>query len=255
MPPKGKTQLTDDQVRLLSWWINQGAPFDKKVADLAITDDIRPTLAALGSGSNAKPVQSMGTNSNAPAAPSPVLTQKVPIPDAKAVEELKKAGLLVMPLSNEQNQLEVSAVNARSFSDAQAPLLTKLAPQIVWLKLSDTQITDAALVQVAQLKNLQKLHLEQTGITDAGLKFLRNLPYLEYLNLYGTAVTDVGLNELTGFKALKAVFLWHTKVTPAGVTALKKALPNLEVNTGLEEGAIAAFSPATTQPLAEKQPK
>jgi uncharacterized membrane protein len=34
MPPKGKTPLTEQEIALLHWWIQQGAPFDKKVAQL-----------------------------------------------------------------------------------------------------------------------------------------------------------------------------------------------------------------------------
>ncbi|GAB3247918.1 ribonuclease inhibitor [Larkinella harenae] len=240
MPPKGKPQLTDHQIALLSWWINQGAPFDKKVAELKVTDDIKPALASLGSGNATGGPQV----ASGPAPDSPVLTMQLPAADPKALEELKKTGLLILPLSKEQNQLEVSAVNARAFNDAQATALPKLSQQIVWLKLGDTQISDATLTQVAQLKNLQKLHLEQTKVTDAGLKNLNALPYLEYLNLYGTAVTDAGLKELAGLKKLKTVYLWQTKVTDAGVAELKKAIPNLEINMGLGENSIAQFTKA-----------
>nr|MCU0354948.1 ribonuclease inhibitor [Cytophagales bacterium] len=41
MPPKGKPQPTDQQIALLTWWINQGAPVDKKVAELKVTDDMK----------------------------------------------------------------------------------------------------------------------------------------------------------------------------------------------------------------------
>ncbi|MGA0559425.1 c-type cytochrome domain-containing protein [Larkinella sp. VNQ87] len=240
MPPKGKTQLTENQIALLSWWINEGAPFDKKVAELKVTDAIKPALASLGSGSASGGQQV----ASGPAPESPVLTMKLPAADPKAIEELRKTGLLVLPLSKEQNQLEVSAVNARTFNDAQAAALPKLNQQIVWLKLGDTEVSDATLAQVAQLKNLQKLHLEQTKVTDNGLKNLKNLPYLEYLNLYGTGVTDAGLKELAGMKNLKTVYLWQTKVTDEGVAELKKALPNLEVNMGLGEATIAQFTKA-----------
>ncbi|GAA4412630.1 ribonuclease inhibitor [Nibrella viscosa] len=236
MPPKGKTQLTDGQVAILTWWINQGAPFDKKVADLTVTDDVKPALAALTTGTSGGTLAGSG-----PAPASPVLTMKLPAPDAKTVDELRKTGLLVLPLAKEQNQLEVSAVNARTFNDAQAALLPKLEQQIVWLKLGDTDITDATLVQVAKLKNLQKLHLEQTKVTDAGLKNLKDLPHLEYINLYGTQVSDAGLRELSGLKNLRTIYLWQTKVTDAGVAALKKAHPGVDVNMGLAEKTIAEF--------------
>lgn len=240
MPPKGKNQLTEGQIALLTWWIDQGAPFDKKVSDLAVNDAIRPVLASLSGGG---PIETGGsTIATGPAPESPVLTMKMEAANPKAVEELKKAGLLVLPLSKEQNQLEVSAVNARTFNDAQAALLPKVSKQLVWLKLGDTQISDAALAQVAKLENLQKLHLEQTKITDAGLKQLKNLPNLEYLNLYGTLVTDAGLAELTSLKNLKTVYLWQTKVTDQGVANLKKAMPKLDVIGGLSEQAIAELA-------------
>lgn len=242
MPPKGKNQLTDGQIALLSWWIDQGAPFDKKVAEVTVTDAVRPVLASLtGNAPAGAEATVASTASGQPAPESPVLTMKMPVADPKAVEELKKAGLLVLPLSKEQNQLEVSAVNARTFNDAQAALLPKISTQLVWLKLGDTDISDGALAQVAKLRNLQKLHLEQTKITDAGLKQLKELPYLEYLNLYGTGITDAGLTELAALKHLKTVYLWQTKVTDQGVANLKKALPDLDVVGGLSEQAIAAL--------------
>ncbi|GAB4028561.1 ribonuclease inhibitor [Spirosoma koreense] len=254
MPPKGKPQLTDSQVALLTWWIDQGATFDKKVSDLKVSDAIRPVLASLG-GNGPTSAEGARVASSGPAPESPVLTMKVPAADPKIIDEVKKTGLLVLPLSKEQNQLEVSAVNIRTFSDAQASVLPKLSNQIVWLKLGDTEITDAALAQVARLKNLQKLHLEQTKITDAGLKQLNGLSNLEYLNLYGTAITDAGLAELQSLKSLKTVYLWQTKVTDQGVADLKKAMPQLDVIGGLNEQAIAELAKkASETPKEEKKP-
>lgn len=242
MPPKGKTQLTDSQVAILTWWIDQGAPFDKKVADLTMTDAVKPALASLGSGGS--PSASPTAKPSVPE--SPVLSMKLSPAGASALDELKKQGLLVMPLSKEQNQLEVSAVNNRSFTDQQAASLSKAAEQIVWLKLGDTKITDAALSQVAQLKNLQKLHLEQTAVTDAGLKQLTALPYLEYLNLYGTKITDTGLKQLAGIKSLRTVYIWQTGVTEKGLAEAKQAMPGVEFIGGLSEARIAAFMQTTT---------
>jgi len=239
MPPKGKPQLTESQIALLTWWIDEGASFDKKVADLKITDAIRPVLASLGGGG---PVEAGSEKAVASAGPAPdarVLTMDVPAASPTVIEELRKTGLLVLPISKEQNQLEVSAVNVRSFSDAQAALLPKISEQLVWLKLGDTQIADATMMQVAKLKNLQKLHLERTNVTDAGLKNLNGLANLEYLNLYGTNITDAGLTQLTGLKNLRTIYLWQTRTTEAGIAALKKAMPNLEVIGGMTGQVVA----------------
>ncbi|QJW91937.1 ribonuclease inhibitor [Spirosoma taeanense] len=240
MPPKGKNQLTDSQIALLTWWIDQGATFDKKVSDLKVNEAIRPVLASLGGG---QPIQTGGAGiATGPAPESPVLTMKVPAADPKTVDELKRTGLLVLPLSREQNQLEVSAVNARTFNDTQAALLPKLSQQVVWLKLGETDVTDAAMAYIAKLKNLQKLHLEQTRVTDSGIRQLKGLDNLEYLNLYGTGVTDAALVELAGLKRLKTVYLWQTKVTEQGIASLKKSRPQLDVVGGISEQALAEFA-------------
>ncbi|MEZ4900449.1 MAG: c-type cytochrome domain-containing protein [Spirosomataceae bacterium] len=253
MPPKGKIQLTENQVAILSWWIDQGAPFDKKVAELKATEEIKPALAAL-SGGTAVGIAAVASTQKAT---SPVLSLDVPAPDAKAVDELKKIGLLVMPISSGSNLLEVNAINANSLTDAQVALLEPLKEQIVWLKLSDTKITDAAAATIAQLKNLQKLHVENTSISDATLEKIKGLPYLEYLNLVHTSVTDVGIKQLAGTKSLHSLHVWQTKVTEDGIVALKQSNTNVEVTLGINEQQIADFIKAgeTAPPLEEAKKK
>ncbi len=246
MPPKGKPQLTDSQLALLTWWIDQGASFDKRVADLPQPDKIRPALASLAGNSSVSHEQPIAGS----APPSPGLTKAIPAANPQAVAALIKIGLLVLPLAAGQNQLEISAVNTPSFSDAQATLLPAVKDQLVWLKLGDTPITDATLAQIARLANLQKLHLEHTRITDNGLKNLSRLPQLEYLNLYATDITDAGLTTLATLPALKSVYLWQTRVTPAGIATLQRARPDLLISSGTDAKTLADFSkpePTTTK--------
>ncbi len=231
MPPKGKTQLTDSQIALLSWWIDEGASFDKKATDLKQTDAIKPILAALVTGAAVATVATTTTE-------SPVLKLNVPTPDAKVVESLKKMGLLVMPLSSsEPNLLEINAVNVSTLNDVQLAMLEPLAPNVVWLKLGDTQVSEKAITTILKLQNLQKLHLENTKINDNVLKGLDKLPYLDYLNLVGTSVTDAGVANLASSKSLKQLYLWHTKATEAS----KKALPQVEIVLGTTEADVAEF--------------
>ncbi len=232
MPPKGKRQLSESQIALLAWWIDQGAPVDKKVADLKADEKIKPALASLSTAGGGGEVQSTQ---------SPVLSMKVAEPDPKAVAALENAKMLVMPVAREQNLIEVNAINASSLTDPQIKLLTPLAPQIVWLKLGETKITDASMPEIARLKNLNKLHLEYTQIGDAGLANLKGLAYLEYLNLIGTKVTDAGLQNLAAMKALKNVFVWKSAVTVEGIEKLKKIRPDLNIVTGLDEATVAEF--------------
>jgi mono/diheme cytochrome c family protein len=233
MPPKGKPQLSESQIALLTWWIDQGAPADKKVSDLKITDDIKPALASLASGSSGD--SQAGSNESA------VLGLKVPEPAPKSVEALRKVGLLVMSIAHDKNLVQVSAVNAPNFGDGQSGLLRSLSDQIVWLKLGHTKITDAGVKELGKLNHLSKLNLEYTAVTDAGLNDLKNLPYLEYLNLVGTKVTDAGLLAITGSKSLKNLYVWKSAVTDNGLIEAKKRRPDLNIVSGFNEARVAEF--------------
>ena len=203
MPPEGKKQLTDDQKKLLNWWVEQGADFDKTVAELKASDEIKKILDGWKVGPD-----------KAKDAP------KIDLPPAApqaAIDAISKSGVLIMQLAQDNTFLTANTVNvAKTYNDEQVKLLVPVAKQLAWLDVSKTQISDAALADIGKLTSLTRLHLEKTGVTDAGLSNLAKLEKLEYLNLYGTKVTDTGLAQLKGLKNLKKVFLWQPGVTEKG---------------------------------------
>jgi mono/diheme cytochrome c family protein/uncharacterized membrane protein len=246
MPPKGKPQLSASQITLLRWWIEQGAPAGKKVSDLKITNEVKPVLASLTAGH---------TNQNDDGIESPVLGLEVPVPDKKAVEAIRSAGLLVMPVALDKNLVEVSAVNASDFGDRDIGLLVPLSAQIVWLKLGNTKVSDASLKQISSFRNLSKLHLEYTSVTDAGLNALKELSYLEYINLVGTKVTDAGLKDLASSKSLRNIFIWKSAVTEGGIDDVQRLYPGLNIVDGLNETKVTEFLKAGNRIIKEKKPE
>jgi uncharacterized membrane protein len=225
MPPTGRRPLTDDQVALLSWWVDSGAPFDRKVAEVEVPTSVQSILDRLTEKEDE------------------TLAIQVPPADPEALERLAEAGILALPLSIETNLLQIQTVNARDrFADEQMALLEPVAEQIAWLNLGHTKVSDAGLAVAARFPNLSRLHLEKTAVTDAGLPHLQNLNRLVYLNLYGTAVTDAGIQHLEGLKTLESVYLWQTQATAGGAERLRVALPGAEVNMGLE--LTEAIAPA-----------
>src|SRR5271170_1713675 len=77
-------------------------------------------------------------------------------------------------------------------------LPTKVTPTLPFafgLDLYGTQVTDAGLKDLKELKNLTLLNLGFTQVTDAGLKDLKELKNLTSLNLQDTKVTDKGVDE------------------------------------------------------------
>jgi internalin A len=100
---------------------------------------------------------------------------------------------------------------------------------VVEVDLHSTAVTDAALKQLAALKNLTALSLSETKVTDAGLKELTTLKNLTTLHLHYTKVMDAGLKVLAALKNLTALDLMFTEVTDAGVKELQKALPKCKI--------------------------
>ena len=158
--------------------------------------------------------------------------------EQKAVEKLQAAGINVLPVAMNLNWKDANlSLLGTNVTDATLAQLKDIKG-LVNLNLRNTKITDAGLVHLKALPNLISLNLAGTAVTDAGLKNLTGLSKLEYLNLYGTAVGDAGLAHLQDLKSLKALYLWQTKVTDAGVAALQKSVPALKPNRGVDLAAL-----------------
>ena len=71
--------------------------------------------------------------------------------------------------------------------------------------LDNTKVTDAGLVHLQGLSQLQDLGLDDTKVTDAGLVHLQGLSQLQVLELDNTKVTDAGLVHLQGLSQLQAL--------------------------------------------------
>ena len=225
MPPKGKTPLSEEEVALLKWWIDQGADFNKKVVEMPAEESVKKTLALYTSGA-----PSGNTRKD-----SEVFKIKVGAPDEKLIAVLKHKGALITPLANGDHFVEASFVNCPNKANEIFPSLLPISKQIVWLKLGFSNIGDKDLENISKMEHLVRLGLENTLVTDKAIKNLKNLKYLEYLNLYGTKITDEGLKDLYNLKNLQNLYVWQTQVTEKGIAALKQKLPGLEVDIGWKE--------------------
>lgn len=234
MPPSGRRPLPDDHIKLIGWWIEQGAPFESTVAQVTTETDVRDILDRMASE-----------------AKEAAFALQVSPADPAALQALSEKGVLIMPLSQETNLLQATFLNVSDdFSDSDLELLEPVSEQLAWLNLGRSSITDEGMQHIKGLTNLSKLHLEKTAVTDDGLANLSDLERLEYLNLYGTAVSDNGLEHLKNLKNLSALYLWQSNATRAGADKLIAEIPGLEVNLGYEMTATEATeASADTQSL------
>ncbi len=238
MPPKEKPQLTKSQVALLHWWIDNGAAFNKKVKDIAQPATIKPLLLALQS-----PQQKTDDKRAIPEEP-------VDKADEQTIAKLKAAGALVLPVAQTSNYLVVNFVTDTVVTAGALELMKQLGKQIVWLKLANTNTSDATLQTIGQLTQLTRLDLSHTRITDTGLKQLTTLSNLQSLNLVNTKITASGIGQLSTIKTLNNLFLYQTSIHPSGYTNLQKLFPKTTIDTG---GYTVPTLPTDTALVKEKK--
>ena len=225
MPPEGKPQPSADDIALLRWWIDAGAPDDKKIGELKLPPAIQQVLERRFSGAQA------AAGKVAPVAQPKPLAAVLPVAE-KLTDDLNIA---LSALSPSEPWLQCNAsIAGTNFGDANLAALAPLAANMRWLDLAGTAITDAALVQVGAMRHLTRLHLQRTGITDAGIAQLAGLAELESLNLYGTGITEAALATLQRLPKLRQLYLWQTKVTPDAAQAFADARVDKEQITKWE---------------------
>jgi uncharacterized membrane protein/mono/diheme cytochrome c family protein len=235
MPPNEKPQPSSAEIALIQSWIKAGADFDQKVSASNEKEKIKTYFASL--------VEQSEMDNLLP-------EEEVNPADEKVVGELKKMGVIVLPVDAESNYLSISFVNRRSASDPEVSLLLKLKAQIIWLDLARTTISDEGMKSIGQLAVLRRLSLQNTSITDQGVATLASLANLQYLNLAGSKISDKGLSHLSTLKSLRKVFVYQTGVTATGIREMRSTLPDIHFDTGgyalpklLTDSVIVEFDP------------
>ncbi len=223
MPPDGKEQLEEDEKMLLEWWIDAGAELNQPVGLMDKPEAIQEALKRRFE----------------PEGPQGVFALDIAPLSENTRQNLLDNGLDLRPIAQASPLLELNLANAREISLEQIQQLTKADRQLVHVNLSNTPANDRMLEVLGRLPHLTHLHLDRTDITDEGLRALEGLAYLEYLNLYHTAITDEGLRSLAKVPALRKVFLWQTQTTEAGIAQLREALPEADIDTGIDLAEVA----------------
>jgi len=200
MPPKEKPQLTVEEIELLKWWVNQGADFNKKVQELKQSEKERLVLSGFQTGAEKQEDKL-----------KEIPAEEVTKADAAAIEKLKQAGVVVIPVLSTSNYLSASFVTAKASQEV-LKLLEPLRKQLVWLNLANTKLNDEDMQAISRLDNLIRINLSRTSITDKGLDLLKRLDHLQYINLVGTKVTTSGVGQLIVLKELNSIYLYQTAV-------------------------------------------
>ena len=221
MAPKEKPQLTEQEISLLKWWVDNGADFNKKVKEIQQPEKIKSVLTALQNSSQVRKI-----NTDVPSIP-------VEKADESAIEKLKDFGIVTLPVAQNNNYLSATLITDSNARDLAAiALLPTVKKQLIWLKLSNAQINDSALSVIAQCTSLTRLQLDHTNVTDKELTNLKELKQLQSLNLVGTKITASGIIQLKELKNLQYLYLYQTNINNTDWNLVKQSFPKTMLDSG-----------------------
>ena len=206
MPANGKAPLSKEQLAILSYWVEIGAPKTKRLAQLQLNAKRKSMFESF-----------FKLNEN------PLLSLNV---KPAKYDHLAKNGFLIHPIYRQSALLEVKYIGKRK---PDIKLLQEIKKQVVWLDLSNTGLHNEDLKIVGQLENLFKLNLSKNDISNPGIMNLGALKNLTEINLYETEVNAAALNRLVRLPKIQKIYLWETKLTPYYLDSIAKINPTISL--------------------------
>ena len=212
MPPKEKSQPSEEEIAVLEWWIENGASFEMLVSDPSIPDWVLALIASEDDFSSAE-------------------TPLSAVLDLGAVQALrdKFVGIQRVEQGSDLLWVDLSAV-ATSADDTLIAELRALGANVLWINLSRTQISDTSMSVIGSFSKLEKLDLRATAVTDLGLAELKNIANIQNLNLADTAITFASAPTILKLPQGASINLNGTAWTAEDAQALRRFRPDLSVN-------------------------
>lgn len=219
MPTSG-TAMTYHEIKLLEWWIAQGADPTAKASEVPAGASVQRTLLDL-----------FGLDLT----PRPWIEKtKVAPPTDKALGAVHATGLNATLLSSDNGWVEVSLPYGKEITNDQISTLSNIGDQITSLKASNANLSDDQLKEVANLSNLTTLKLDGNPITSSGAAYLQELNHLEVINLVNTEVDDEIFHILDNLPRLSTIYLWQSNVTEEGVAEARKKFTAVDIIVGVD---------------------
>jgi len=204
MPANGKAPLSKEQLAILSYWVEIGAPKSKRLAQLQLSAERKSMFESF-----------FKLDEN------PLLSLNV---KPAKYEHLAKNGFLIHPIYRQSALLEVKYAGK---GKPDLKLLQEIKKQVVWLDLSNSGLRNEDLKIVGQLENLFKLNLSKNDISNSGIMDLGVLKNLTEINLYETEVNAAALNHLMKLPKIEKIYLWETKLPPLYLDSIAKINPTI----------------------------
>ncbi len=219
MPPKGKPQPSEEEIKTIEAWIAAGADFGAPSS--------APATAPASSRVTDKPAPAEAAEDIGPADPA-------------ALAALREHLVHVEAVRQGSNRLHIGfAASARKITEADVlRLLKPVLPQVESLSLARCAVGDETARLLAGAPRLEHLDLRATRIDDAGVAALSHLPSLRVLVLAQTHLSDAAVQHLLAFPKLLRLYLWKSGLTASAVARLREQRSQLEIDTGDAREAV-----------------
>lgn len=217
MPPRGKTQLTSNEIELFREWIRAGANATTAYHTLAEGDTLKKIVAAFVASSKSRKPEKIYSFEPA---------------SASTISSLNSPFRRILPLAYNSPALSVKFFLKEKFDLNLLKECNSISKQIVEVNLSTMPVTDEAFKIIATFENLEILNLNGTAISGKGLSQLSANKNLRELSLANTSVDLSSVKVLAALPQLKKVYLWNSKVNENEIIALNKEFTKTSWDAG-----------------------
>ncbi len=225
MPPEGKRPLSDTEIGIIERWIALGASDTLRLDQLDKTESLATFVREL-----------MEPN------PMEKWAGLPPVADS-TLQNLASDYLTVQRVANGSDAIAINAYLPPEYTSRMVEGLQRIAGNIVYLDLSGLPMGTAESKMVAQCENLERLELDGTTISDSDFALLQELGKLQLLKVYQTELGDRSIPVLEQLPMLEQLYLWDTNVSEKALDGLRKARPELMMETGLEVARDSVSAP------------
>lgn len=215
MPPKGKPQLSIDEIALLRAWVNSGGKFNMPLAAFSEQDTLFQSVKAVYGFQGSENYQFAAAEED-------------------EIKKLITPYRIIHPLDAGSPALDVSFYGRDFFTDQSLSEILPIAEQVVSLNLSGMPVKKADLQTLKEFKNLRILNLNNTKLPNDDIQLLSDMANLKNVSLVGTQVNKSGLEKLAKMPNLRKVYVWNTAVKLDELEAFKKSFPKLKIDAGVK---------------------
>jgi uncharacterized membrane protein len=217
MPPKGKNQLTGEEITLIETWIFAGADTQRRLKEILPSDTLYQYATAVLNKNNENAV----TVNYAFKEASP-----------SVVSKLNDPFLLVTPIAQNSPALQAEFFIRKEFDKKKVQSLYAVKEQLVSLDLTNMPLEEEDIKLLAPFTNLERLNLNKTNITGKQFAELKSLGKLKMLSLAGTKINNNIFSALSIFPALTELYVWNTDLNSAAIAKAKSDFKSLKIDAG-----------------------